>query len=146
MTGLVQELRCHLQVALCRFDIDMAKIGGQVWQQPLDVLSRAIPRDHAVNRRRMPQVMQTRRLGLTGRTDYGRSYSAWGPDADLHTKVLIHLAVRGAMLDAYTHCLCQQGFFWHEKAAAGVSTATASPRECTQRPPEGHLGRVIAFR
>ena len=34
--------------------------------------------------------------------DDAACYSAWGPDADLHTKVLIHLAVRGAMLDAYT--------------------------------------------
>ena len=35
--------------------------------------------------------------------DDAACYSAWGPDADLHTKVLIHLAVRGSMLDAYTH-------------------------------------------
>ena len=34
--------------------------------------------------------------------DDAACYSAWGPDADLHTKVLIHLAVRGSMLDAYT--------------------------------------------
>jgi hypothetical protein len=38
------------------------------------------------------------------------------------------------------------GLFLARKSPAGVTTATASPRECTQRPPEGHLGRVIAFR
>ena len=32
-----------------------------------------------------------------------QSYSAWGPDADRHAKPLIHLAVEGALLGAYSH-------------------------------------------
>ena len=60
---LFEEFRCHRQVALGCTQIDMAKIGGQSRKQTLHILILSVPRRHAMNRERVPQVVKPWLIG-----------------------------------------------------------------------------------
>ncbi len=50
----LEQIRRHLQVALGRSDIDVAKVGGELREQPLDVLAGAVPCEHPMHGRCVP--------------------------------------------------------------------------------------------
>src|SRR5438093_9515873 len=47
--GLAQQFRRHREIALSSSNMDVAKVGGELWQELLHVSSRAIPRNQTVN-------------------------------------------------------------------------------------------------
>src|SRR5712671_6605107 len=55
-----EQLLSHRQVTLCPRKIRMAKIGCKLGQKIIQVSVPAIPARNAVNRRRMPEVVQPR--------------------------------------------------------------------------------------
>jgi hypothetical protein len=57
-----EQFRGHLQISLCRLNIDVTKVGRQLWEQTLHVLAIAVPRNNPMHRRRMPQIVQARRM------------------------------------------------------------------------------------
>jgi hypothetical protein len=69
---LLEEFGCHLQVALSGPEIDVAEVGCQLRQEPLDVPPRAIPRHHPVHGGSVAQIVQAWRTTLAGRAAYAR--------------------------------------------------------------------------
>jgi hypothetical protein len=68
----LEQVRRHLQVALGRPDIEVAKVGGELREQSLDVLAGAVPCEHPMHRRCVADVVQPRRPGFAGgATDSG---------------------------------------------------------------------------
>jgi hypothetical protein len=61
LAGRFEQIRRHLQVALGRSDIEVAKEGGELREQSLDVLAGAIPCEHPMHGRRVANVVQPRR-------------------------------------------------------------------------------------
>jgi hypothetical protein len=68
----LEQIRGHLQVALGRSDIEVAKVGGELREQSLDVLAGAVPCEHPMDRRCVANVVQPRRPRFAdGATDSG---------------------------------------------------------------------------
>ena len=63
---LFQQLRGSLQVDLGGLDIHVAHIGGQPGEPGVDVLPVPIPGQQAMNRKRVPQIVNARAGGLGG--------------------------------------------------------------------------------
>ena len=53
--GLLQQLRRHLQAALCRGDAGVRKVGHQTGQELMYVQACAVPRQHGMRGRRVYQ-------------------------------------------------------------------------------------------
>jgi hypothetical protein len=64
MARFLEEFGCHLQVALSGPEIDVAEVGCQLRQKPLDVPPRAIPRHDPVHGGSVAQVVQAWRTTL----------------------------------------------------------------------------------
>ena len=60
---LFEEFGSHCQVPLGCTQVDMAKIGGQSGKQTLHILILPVPRRHAMNCERVPQVVKPRLIG-----------------------------------------------------------------------------------
>src|SRR5271166_6596426 len=74
LVGHLQEIGRHLEVALSRSDIEVAKISGELRQQSLDVLAGAIPCDYTVHGCSVAKIMEARRAWLAnGALDAGSS-------------------------------------------------------------------------
>jgi len=70
LAGLLQQIGCHVEIALGRFDIDVAEIRSESGQQALDVPARSIPRDNSMDRRCVSNVVDARKTTFgTGATD-----------------------------------------------------------------------------
>jgi hypothetical protein len=76
----------------------------------LDVLGRADGKNCELDAARSACILKCLELLLIG----------VGPYADRHTKLLIHLAVEGALLDAYSHCASAQGIVVSESSALSM--------------------------
>ena len=50
LAGLLQEIGCHVEIALGGFDIDVAEIRRESRQQTLDIPAGTIPRDDSMDR------------------------------------------------------------------------------------------------
>jgi hypothetical protein len=72
---LMEEFRCHLQIALSGLDIDVAEVRRQLRQELLDVPPSTIPRHNPVHGGSVAQIVQTRRATLTGGAAYSRHSS-----------------------------------------------------------------------
>src|SRR5437867_13439328 len=57
--GLAQQFRRHREIALSSSNMDVAKVGGELWQELLHVSSRAIPRNQTVNGGGVAKVMKS---------------------------------------------------------------------------------------
>ena len=57
VAGRLQEVRSHLEIALGRSDIDVAKVGRELREQSLNVLAGAIPCDQPMHSRRVANVV-----------------------------------------------------------------------------------------
>src|ERR1700692_3315453 len=66
-------------------------------------------------------------------------YSAWGPDADRQAKLLICLAVEGALLDAYFHDAGKSGPVSRSNRQAGGGRRLPQLRERLARSPGTRL-------
>ena len=62
-----------MEVALGRFDVDVAEIRREPWQQSLDVAARSIPSDNSMDRRRVSNVVDAWRTTFGGANDTGCS-------------------------------------------------------------------------
>ena len=70
LAGLLQEIGCHVEIALGGFDIDVAEIRRESRQQTLDIPPGTIPRDDSMDRSCVPKVMDARRPTFaSGATD-----------------------------------------------------------------------------
>src|SRR5690348_11262663 len=62
-----------MEVALGRFDVDVAEVRREPWQQPLDIAASAVPSDNSMDRRRVSDVVYAWRKTFGGANDTGRS-------------------------------------------------------------------------
>ena len=62
----LEEVGGHLQIALRRSNIDVAKVGGELRKQELNVLTCPIPCHHPMHRRSV-EIMQARGPGFASR-------------------------------------------------------------------------------
>jgi hypothetical protein len=75
----------HLQVALRRSNIDVAKVGGELRQQELDVLTCPIPCYYPMHGRGVAKIMQARGPGFASRAnDTCSSANILKPRNDTH--------------------------------------------------------------
>ena len=70
LAGLLQEIGCHVEIALGGFDIDVAEIRRESGQQALDIPAGTIPRDDSMDRGCVPNVMDARRATFAGGATY----------------------------------------------------------------------------
>ena len=81
----LEEVRGHLQVALRRSNIDVAKVGGELRKQELNVLTCPIPCHHPMHRRSVAKIMQARGPGFASRAkDTCSSANILKPRDDAH--------------------------------------------------------------
>jgi hypothetical protein len=66
----LEEVGGHLQVALRRSNIDVAKVGGELRKQELDVLTCPIPCHHPMHGRGVAKIMQARGPRFASRANY----------------------------------------------------------------------------
>ena len=66
LAGLLQKIGCHVEIALGGFDVDVAEIRREPWQQTLDIAARTIPRDDSMDRGRVSNVVDARRPTFAG--------------------------------------------------------------------------------
>jgi hypothetical protein len=62
----LQEIGCHVEIALGGFDIDVAEIRRESRQHTLDISAGTIPRDDSMDRGRVPNVVDARRATFAG--------------------------------------------------------------------------------
>ena len=81
----LEEVGGDLQVALRRSNIDVAKIGGELRKQELDVLTCPIPCHHPMHGRGVAKIMQARGPGFaSGAKDTCSSANILKPRDDAH--------------------------------------------------------------
>ncbi len=66
LAGLLQEIGCHVEIALGGFDIDVAEIRRESGQQTLDIPAGTIPRDDSMDCGCVPNVVDARRATFAG--------------------------------------------------------------------------------
>jgi hypothetical protein len=55
-----QQLGDGLDVPIGEADLDMAQIGGELWQLSFDIESRSIPLEEPPRRERVPKILKSR--------------------------------------------------------------------------------------
>jgi len=53
----LQKIGCHVEVALGGFDVNVAEVRREPWQQSLDVAASTIPRDNPMDRSRVSDIV-----------------------------------------------------------------------------------------
>src|SRR5215472_2591908 len=77
-----------MEIALGRFDVDVAEVRREPWQQPLDIAASTIPSDNSMDRSRVSDVVDAWRTTVGGANDTGCS-------SDI-VKRRVHMRVRPA--------------------------------------------------
>src|SRR5215472_16529514 len=62
-----------MEIALGRFDVDVAEVRREPWQQPLDIAASTIPSDNSMDRSRVSNVVDAWRKTFGGANDTGCS-------------------------------------------------------------------------
>lgn len=126
---LLQQLRRECEISLGRFNRYVAEVGRKVWQQMLDVFSRAIPGNQTMGGARVTNVVKTRlRVWSTGAADTGRGAQS----AKVLQDIFVIEAVTGASTEEAGVLTCGQ---WQTLASLRVVNQCArEPRASRHKP------------